>query len=67
VRFGEHENRDEAEDSEPDETPGPVAVLLQLDARDRVRGPVLRDHEPGGDVEQDTGAAGEASATNAMR
>ena len=56
---GEDEDGREAEDREPDQTPGPVAVLLQLDSGDRVVGPLLGDHEPRCDVEQDAGAAGE--------
>ncbi len=49
----------EAENGEPDHAPGPVAMLLQLDSGDRVFGPILGNHEPRRDVEQDAGAAGE--------
>jgi len=59
VSRGKGDDCGEAEDREPDHPPGAVAVLLQLDAGDRVLGPFFGDHEPRRDVEQDAGAAGE--------
>ena len=59
VRRGQRDEPGEGEQPDADEQPRPVAVALQRLGGDRVLDALVGHHEPGGDVEQDAGAAGE--------
>src|SRR5207248_8727883 len=53
----EPDDRGEAEQPEPEDEPRAVATVADRPDGDRVRSALVRNHEPGGDVEQAAGPA----------
>ena len=59
ARLREREDAEEGEQREADDPSRPVAVMLERRRGERVLGALVGDDEPGRDVEQDAGPAGE--------
>ena len=59
VRLREQRDERDRDQADAGQEPGPVAVAPEGLGHDRVALALVRDHEPGGDVEQDARAADE--------